>query len=71
MARRRATTSGRSEAGAKSTTRIEATALQLWRLTLTMQLVQPDPQAGLGEVLTLWVNPDGTPGLTSGTQLQP
>jgi hypothetical protein len=53
---------------ATCSTRIEPTRLQLWRLTLTERLPQPDPQAGLGQQIVLWVGPDGTPGqMTSGS----
>ena len=53
------------------TTRIEATPLQLWRLTLTLRLSQPDPAGGSGEKIIQWVNPDGTPGMTTGEPLTP
>ena len=56
---------------ATCTTTIEATPLQLWRLTLTMRLSEPDPQAGSGQTSVVWVNPDGTPGQTSGGPLVP
>jgi hypothetical protein len=50
---------------ASCTTQIEATRLQLWRLTLTLRLDRPDPTAGSGQRIVLWVNPDGTPGATT------
>ena len=56
---------------ATCTTKIEATQLQLWRMTLTMRLSEPDPQAGSGQTFVVWVNPDGTPGQTSGGPLVP
>jgi len=56
---------------ATCTTRIEATPLQLWRMTLSMRLTEPDPQAGSGQTFVVWVNPDGTPGQTSGGPLAP
>jgi hypothetical protein len=56
---------------ATCTTRIEPTALQLWRMTLSMRLTEPDPQAGSGQTFVVWVNPDGTPGQTSGGPLAP
>ncbi len=46
-------------------TRIERTTLQLWRLTLTLRLDHADPNAGSGETIELWVNPDGSPGAVS------
>ena len=53
---------------ATCSTRIEATRLQLWRLTLVERLPVADPQAGTGMQVVLWVSPDGTPGLmTSGS----
>lgn len=54
---------------ATCTTTIEATALQLWRMTLTLRLPEVDPLAGGGELLTVWINPDGTPGTTEGGPL--
>ncbi len=50
---------------ASCTTQIDATRLQLWRLTLTLRLARPDPTAGSGQRIVLWVNPDGTPGATT------
>jgi hypothetical protein len=53
---------------ATCSTRIEATRLQLWRLTLIERLPEADPQAGTGMQVVLWVSPDGTPGqMTSGS----
>ena len=56
---------------ATCTSAIEATPLQLWRMTLAMHLSEPDANAGSGETFVVWVNPDGTPGLTSGGPLAP
>jgi hypothetical protein len=56
---------------ATCTTVIEPTALELWRLTLTLRLPETDPAAGSGQVITLWVGPDGSPGSTSASQLGP
>lgn len=56
---------------ATCTTQIEATPIELWRMTLTIRLPEPDSQAGSGETLVVWVNPDGTPGSVSGSPLQP
>jgi hypothetical protein len=56
---------------ATCTMQIEATPLELWRLTLTMRLPEPDPQAGRGETFVAWVHPDGTRGEMSGSPLQP
>lgn len=56
---------------ATCTTSIEATPLQLWRMKLTLRLPEPDPQAGSGQAFEVWVNPDGTPGETSGGPLVP
>ncbi|HEX5823824.1 MAG TPA: hypothetical protein VFY18_05115 [Candidatus Limnocylindrales bacterium] len=53
---------------ATCSTRMEATRLQLWRLTLTERLPEADPQAGTAIQIVLWVSPDGTPGqMTSGS----
>jgi hypothetical protein len=53
---------------AACSTRIEPTPLQLWRMTLTERLPQPDPQAGTALQIVLWVSSDGTPGqMTSGS----
>jgi hypothetical protein len=53
---------------ASCSTRIDATELQLWRVTLTERLARPDPNAGLNIQVVLWVGPDGTPGqMTSGS----
>lgn len=51
--------------------KIEATPLQMWRLslTLTLRLPEADPQAGLGQTIVVWVGPDGSPGLTTSTQI--
>ena len=54
---------------ATCTTEILATPLQLWRMTLTLRLPETDPQAGHGEIITVWVNPDGSPGSTGGSSL--
>jgi hypothetical protein len=56
---------------ATCTSMIEATPLQLWRMTLTMRLSEPDANAGTGETFVVWVNADGTPGQTSGGPLAP
>jgi hypothetical protein len=56
---------------ATCTSVIEATPLQLWRMTLTMRLSEPDANAGSGQTFVVWVNPDGTPGQTSGGPLVP
>jgi hypothetical protein len=49
-------------------TAVERTALQLWRVTFTVKLDEPDPQAGGDYAAELWVSPDGTPGeMTSGS----
>ncbi len=45
---------------ATCSTLITTTPLQLWRVDLTLQLPQADPQAGHGETLTLWVGADGS-----------
>ncbi len=45
---------------ATCTTTITATPLQLWRVDLTLQLPQADPQAGHGETLTLWLGAGGS-----------
>jgi hypothetical protein len=54
---------------ATCTTAIEATPLQLWRMTLVLRLSAADPEAGAGSLFTVWVNPDGTPGATGGGPL--
>jgi len=54
---------------ATCTTTIEATPLQLWRMMLTLRLPEADAQAGHGELITVWVNRDGTPGETQGSSL--
>jgi hypothetical protein len=56
---------------AACSTAIEATPLQLWRMTVTLRLAAADPAAGAGEIFTVWVNPDGTPGQTEGGPLPP
>ena len=50
---------------ATCTMRIEATPLQLWRMTLSIRLPEADPGAGLGADIVVWVSPDGTPGPTT------
>jgi hypothetical protein len=46
---------------ATCTTAIEATPLQLWRMTLTLRLPNAGPAGwGHGELITVWVNPDAT-----------
>jgi hypothetical protein len=53
---------------ATCSTRIEATRLQLWRLTLIERLPEADPNGDSGLQIVLWVSPDGTPGqMTSGS----
>lgn len=44
---------------ATCSTLITTTPLQLWRVDLTLQLPQADPQAGHGETVTLWLGADG------------
>ncbi len=56
---------------ATCTTTIEATPLQLWRMTLTLRLPHPDPQGGSGQTIILWVDADGTPGETMASQIAP
>jgi hypothetical protein len=56
---------------ATCTMRIEATPLQLWRMTLSLRLAKPDPNVGGGETFTQWVNPDGTLGGSEGGPLVP
>ena len=56
---------------ATCTTRIEATPLELWRMTFTIRLSEPDHAAGSGAALIVWVGPDGSPLTVSGSQLQP
>lgn len=56
---------------ATCTTTIEATPLQLWRMTLTLRLPHPDPQGGSGQTIILWVDADGTPGETTASQIAP
>lgn len=53
---------------ATCSTRIEATRLQLWRLTLIERLPEADPNGDSALQIVLWVSPDGTPGMmTSGS----
>jgi hypothetical protein len=53
---------------ATCSTRIEATRLQLWRLTLIERLPEADPNGDSALRFVLWVSPDGTPGeMTSGS----
>ena len=47
---------------ATCTMKIEATPLQFWRMTMTIRLSKPDPNAGTGEVAVQWVSPDGSLG---------
>jgi hypothetical protein len=55
---------------ARCTTAIEATALQLWRATFTIQLDEADPVAGSHWVIEAWLQPDGTPGeISAGPQV--
>lgn len=56
---------------ATCSTTIEATPLQLWRMTLTLRLPHPDPEGGGGQTIILWVDADGTPGQTTATQIAP
>ncbi len=56
---------------ATCTMAVEATPLQLWKMTLTMALQHADANAGPGQRFTVWVGPDGTPGETSGGPLAP
>lgn len=44
---------------ATCSTLITTTPLQLWRVDLSLQLPQADPQAGHGQTLTLWLGPGG------------
>ena len=55
---------------ATCTTAIEATPLQLWRMTLEMRLPRPDANAGLGTRMIVWVGADGQPGSSSGESLE-
>lgn len=48
---------------------IEATALRLWRARLTLRLAEPDPAAGHGVEITLWIRVDGSPGSWRSTPL--
>ncbi len=56
---------------ATCTMKIEATPLQLWRMTLSIRLDHADPNVGTGETFTQWVNPDGTLGAFGGGPLAP
>ena len=51
---------------ATCTSNVEATPLQLWRVTLTIRLPKADPNVGSGLTTTQWVNPDGTLGAQIG-----
>ncbi len=51
---------------ATCTSEVEATPLQLWRVTLTIRLPKADPSVGKGLTTTQWVNPDGTLGAQIG-----
>lgn len=51
---------------ATCTSTMEATPLQLWRMTMTMRLSEADPSVGSGKRYELWVDADGYPGPASG-----
>lgn len=51
---------------ATCTSTMEATPLQLWRMTMTMRFSESDPNVGGGQQYEVWVDADGNPGLTSG-----
>ena len=56
---------------ATCSTTIEATPLQLWRMTLTLRLPRPDPEGGSGQTIVVWVDAAGTPGETTASQIEP
>jgi hypothetical protein len=56
---------------ATCTTSIEATPLQMWRMTLEMRLSKQDPNAGMGTRIVMFVGADGQPGMTTGETLDP
>jgi hypothetical protein len=56
---------------ATCTMKIEASPLQLWRMSLSMRLSTPDPNVGTGETTIQWINPDGSLGARIGGPLAP
>ena len=56
---------------ATCTMKIEASPLQLWRMSLSIRLAKPDPYVGTGETFTQWVNPDSTLGGSESGPLVP
>ena len=56
---------------ATCTMAIEASPLQLWRMSLSIRLAKPDPYVGTGETTVQWINPDGTLGASIGGPLVP
>ena len=51
---------------ATCTSTMEATPLELWKMTMTMRFSESVPGIGSGQKYEVWVDADGNPGLTSG-----
>jgi hypothetical protein len=56
---------------ATCTMKIEASPLQLWRMSLSMRLSTPDPNVGTGQTTIQWINADGSLGARIGGPLVP
>ena len=56
---------------ATCSTTIETTTLQLWRMHLKLLLSEHDAAGGWGEDITVFVGPDGQPGMTTANALEP
>lgn len=56
---------------ATCTLKIEASPLQMWRMSLSIRLPKPDPNVGIGETTVQWINADGSLGASIGGPLAP